>query len=113
MARVQLPEGDGDELLRLYSLSPAMGAAAGDFSAAVYSDTKLPTRVREAARMRIASANQCVVCLDTRTVSDPDGLTESEYRGMDDWRSLGSLSPTGGDRRGVRGALRHRSPEPR
>ena len=44
MARVELPEGKGDELLRLYSLSPVMGAAAGDFSASVYSDTKLPTR---------------------------------------------------------------------
>ena len=79
MARVELPEGKGDELLRLYSLSPVMGAAAGDFSASVYSDTKLPTRVREVARMVIANVNRCPVCLDTRTVSDPQGLTETEY----------------------------------
>jgi alkylhydroperoxidase family enzyme len=92
MARVDLPEGDGDELLRLYALSPAMGAAAGNFSAAVYTDTKLPTRVREAARIRIAAVNRCMVCLDTRTTSDPQGLTEDEYLGMSDWRSLGSLS---------------------
>jgi alkylhydroperoxidase family enzyme len=92
MAKVDLPEGDGDELLRLYALSPKMGTAAGRFSGAVYSDTALPTRVREAARIRIAEVNQCPVCLDTRTTSDPDGLTEAEYLGMADWRSLATLS---------------------
>jgi alkylhydroperoxidase family enzyme len=92
MARVDLPEGDGDELLRLYALSPAMGVAAGNFSAAVYTDTKLPTRIRETARIRIAAVNQCMVCLDTRTTSDPEGLSEAEYLGMADWRSLDSLS---------------------
>ena len=35
MARVDLPDGNDDELIRLYSLSPAMGAAAGNFTAAV------------------------------------------------------------------------------
>jgi alkylhydroperoxidase family enzyme len=93
MARVDLPDGNDDELIRLYGLSPAMGSAAGNFSAAVYGDTSLPTRVREVARIRIASVNQCAVCLDTRTTSDPDGLTETEYLGMDDWRSLATLSP--------------------
>ena len=92
MARIDLPEGDGDELLRLYAVSPAMGAAAGNFSAAVYGDTALPTRIREVARMRIAEVNRCEVCLDTRTVSDPDRLTEAEYLGMADWRALDTLS---------------------
>ncbi len=92
MARVQLPDGDGDELLRLYSLSPAMGAAAGNFTAAVYGDSMLETRVREAARIRIAEVNQCPVCLDTRTTSDPEGLTEAEYLGIADWRTVGTFS---------------------
>jgi len=92
MARVQLPDGDGDELLRLYSLSPAMGAAAGNFTAAVYGDSVLETRVREAARIRIAEVNQCPVCLDTRTTSDPEGLTEAEYLGIADWRTVGTFS---------------------
>lgn len=92
MSRLELPDGDGDELLRLYGLSPKMGAAAGNFTAAVYGDTILPTRVREAARIRIAQVNECPVCLDTRTVSDPEGLTEEEYLGMASWATLGSLS---------------------
>ncbi|MCK7470627.1 MAG: carboxymuconolactone decarboxylase family protein [Desulfomicrobium escambiense] len=90
MARVDLPDGNDDELIRLYGLSPAMGAAAGNFSA-VYGDSSLPTRVREVARIRIASVNQCPVCLDTRT-SDPNGLTEDEYLGVDGRRNL-SASP--------------------
>lgn len=93
MARVDLPDGDGDELLRLYGLSPTMGGAAADFTTAVYTGTTLPTRVREVARMRIAAVNDCPVCLDTRTTSDPDGLTEDEYLGIVDWRDLPSLSP--------------------
>jgi alkylhydroperoxidase family enzyme len=89
---VDLPEGDGDELLRLYSLSPAMGAAAGNFTAAVYGDSVLSTRVREAARIRIAEINQCPVCLDTRTTSDPNGLSEDEYLGIADWRSVDTFT---------------------
>lgn len=91
MARLELPEGDGDELLRLYTLSPAMGAAAGNFAGAVYGDSVLPTRVREVARMRIAQVNECPVCLDTRTVSDPDGLREDEYLAVAAWATLDSL----------------------
>jgi alkylhydroperoxidase family enzyme len=94
VARVEIPEGDGDELLRLYSLSPTMGAAAGDFSASVYNDTKLPTRLREVARMVIADVNRCPVCLDTRTVSDPLGLTEDEYVAL----ASGSVPDTLSDR---------------
>ncbi|MBM3662703.1 MAG: carboxymuconolactone decarboxylase family protein [Actinobacteria bacterium] len=93
MARVDLPDGDDDELLRLYGLSPAMGAAAGNFTAAVYGDTSLPTRVREAARIRIAELNACPVCLDTRSTSDPDGLTEEEYVQIADWRDIATFSP--------------------
>lgn len=93
MARVDLPAGDDDELIRLYALSPPMGGAAAAFSGAVYGDSILPTRVREVARMRIAGANRCAVCLDTRTTSDPDRLTEDEYLAMAaDWRSLTTLS---------------------
>jgi alkylhydroperoxidase family enzyme len=70
-----------------------MGAAAGNFTAAVYGDSVLSTRVREAARIRIAEINQCPVCLDTRTTSDPNGLSEDEYLGIADWRSVDTFTP--------------------
>ena len=92
MARIDLPPGDDDELVRLYMVNPTMGAAAAKFSDAIYNRSGLPIRVREAARIRIAEINGCEVCLGTRTTSTPEQLTETEYLGMADWRTLGTLS---------------------
>jgi AhpD family alkylhydroperoxidase len=91
MARIQLPPGDDDELIRLYMVSPKMGMAAAKFSDAVYNKSSLGTREREAARIRIAAINGCVVCLDTRTTS-AESLTEDEYLGIEHWRDLTTLS---------------------
>jgi len=92
MARIQLPPGDDDELIRLYQVSPKMGMAAAKFSDAVYNKSSLGTREREAARIRIAAINGCVVCLDTRTTSTAETLSEAEYRGIEQWRDLTTLS---------------------
>ena len=92
MARIVLPPGDDDELVRLYLVNPTMGAAAARFSDAVYNRSSLATREREAARIRIAQINGCTVCLETRTESTPETLTEAEYLGMAGWATLESLS---------------------
>ena len=91
MARIQLPPGDDDELIRLYMVSPKMGTAAAKFSDAIYNKSSLGVRERETARIRIAAINGCVVCLDTRTTS-AESLTEEEYRGIEQWRGLTTLS---------------------
>lgn len=90
--RVDLPAGDDDELVRLYLLSPTMGAAAGRFSDAIYNRSSLAPREREVARIRIASINGCEVCLETRMTSE-QALSDEEYAGLDDWRSLTTLEP--------------------
>ena len=59
MARIHIPEGEGEEYTRMYRLSPEIGKAAGRFSFSTYNDTKLPLRLRELMRMRIALINQC------------------------------------------------------
>ena len=59
MARLNLPEGDGPEIMRVWGLRPVMGTAVADLSQAVYEGSELPGRVREAVRMRIAQINQC------------------------------------------------------
>jgi Carboxymuconolactone decarboxylase family len=41
--------------------SPDLGTALANFSHAVYTKGRLPLRVREAARIVIAQANECVV----------------------------------------------------
>ncbi|HEV7679456.1 MAG TPA: hypothetical protein VGQ42_12890 [Candidatus Dormibacteraeota bacterium] len=58
MARIPLPDGDGDERERLWRLRPELGAAAAQLAAAVYAST-LPLRTFEAVRMRIAQVNNC------------------------------------------------------
>jgi alkylhydroperoxidase family enzyme len=92
MARIELPPGDEDELVRLYMVSPKMGMAAATFSDAVYNKSSLGTREREAARIRIAAINGCTVCLETRTESETETLSEEEYLGMERWADLPTLS---------------------
>ncbi|MCX6000318.1 MAG: hypothetical protein NTU41_12240 [Chloroflexi bacterium] len=59
MARIDIPEGKGEEVYRFWKLNPEMGAAVSSFSRAVYGASQLPVREREAARMRIAQINDC------------------------------------------------------
>ena len=50
----------------------------GAYSAAIYEKTSLPPRVREVARLRIAAANGCPVCLNTRSAhATEDGFNEA------------------------------------
>lgn len=46
---------------------PGIGPAAAAFSGAVYECSTLPLREFEAARLRIAQVNGCVLCLEWRT----------------------------------------------
>jgi hypothetical protein len=59
MARIELPEGNGEELIRAFGLVPSLAMGAAAFSEAVYSDSPVPVRLREIVRMRIAQLNQC------------------------------------------------------
>ncbi len=81
MARIEIPEGKGPEIHRVWMLRPEMAMGAGALADAVYEKSKLPARVREAARIRVAMRNQCEVCLGWR---DPEleaqGVTEAMYR---------------------------------
>jgi alkylhydroperoxidase family enzyme len=59
MARIELPPGDNDEVYRLFKQAPHVSSAAAAMSWAVYENAKLPVRLRELLRMRIAQINQC------------------------------------------------------
>ena len=61
MARLDLPEGEHDEIVRVWGLRPELGKPVAELSAAVYGESKLPPRVREAVRMRIAQINDCPI----------------------------------------------------
>lgn len=61
MARLDLPEGDEPEIYRVWGLRPELGRPVAELSQAVYSKSRLPARVREAVRMRIAQINECPI----------------------------------------------------
>jgi alkylhydroperoxidase family enzyme len=61
MARIEIPEGDGDEAVRVWLHRPEMAIAIGAMSDAAYKESKLPTRERECVRMRIAQINDCPI----------------------------------------------------
>jgi AhpD family alkylhydroperoxidase len=85
MARITVPEGDGGELIQVWSLSPDLGAAVGTLTAAVYGERLVTPRVREVARMRIAQINGCNVCLAWRFPEMAErGVTEELYEHVDD-----------------------------
>ena len=59
MARITIPDGEGEELYRLWSMAPAITGPASGLSAAVYQDSRMSVRTRELMRMRIARINDC------------------------------------------------------
>jgi len=77
MARVTLPPGEGEEGARLWSLRPDLGQAVRTFGDALQAGARLPVRVREAARIRIALINGCIPCQETR-------VEDMEQHGLDD-----------------------------
>ena len=88
MARITIPEGDGGELIQVWSLSPELGAAVGNLSAAVYGDRLVSPRVREVARMRIAQINGCIICQQWRSTPGAEGhVTEDDYAHVLEWRT--------------------------
>jgi alkylhydroperoxidase family enzyme len=61
VARIDIPDGEGGDAVQVWGLRPEMGKAVGRLTDAVYNKSILPTRVREAARMRIAQINDCPI----------------------------------------------------
>jgi AhpD family alkylhydroperoxidase len=93
MARIELPEGDAPEIERAYWLRPEMGIAVGKLAKAVYDQSILPPREREAARMRIAELNGCGVCLGWRIPElAAAGVDEELYAHVSEWRDWSGYS---------------------
>lgn len=65
-----------------------LGTAMANFSHAVYTKSRLPMRVREAARIVLAHANECVVCINTRdSEGAAAGIDEEFYDHASEWRT--------------------------
>jgi hypothetical protein len=61
MARIDLPEGPGNERQRVKRWRPAMAHGVQAFNDAVYQHSSLPLRELEAVRFRVAMVNACPV----------------------------------------------------
>lgn len=78
MPNVAIPaEFDADPSAYVWThYAPEIGAAAGQYSLAVYENCKLSMREMEAARMRTAQINGCALCLTMRADRDLPGHIE-------------------------------------
>src|SRR4029453_2318130 len=77
MARIELPPGDGPEVVRAPSLRPGLAEAGDKYDQAVW-NSGLDWRMHELVRMRIAQINECTVCLAWRTPqAEAAGVTEA------------------------------------
>src|SRR5215207_8466838 len=94
MARIGLPppSGMGEHVdWALHRTEMAVGM--GKFSSAVYGNTKLALREREAARWTIALINHCVVCQDTRARDAQDhAIDEGFYADVASWATSDQLT---------------------
>ena len=93
MARISAPESGMGEHVDWALLRPKMAVGMGQLSDAVYGNTQLPLREREAARWTIALINDCVVCRDTRARDGAAaGVDEGFYGEVANWRESEALS---------------------
>ena len=84
MARIPLPDGDQLEVVEALSLRPTLAAAVGGFDAAVWNST-LDWRLHELVRMRVATINECTVCLGWRTpMAVEAGVTDDDLAAVTD-----------------------------
>ncbi len=93
MARISVPDRGMGEHIDWALPRAAMAAGMGAFSDAVYRNTQLSLREREAARWTIALVNDCVVCQDTRARdADAHGVDDGFYSEVAAWRTSDALS---------------------
>lgn len=94
MARIEPPgeSGMGEHVdWSLHRTEMAVGM--GKFSEAVYGNSKLPLREREAARWTIALINDCVVCQDTRAKdAQAHSVDEGFYASVAAWETTDALT---------------------
>ena len=61
MARIDIPDGEELERIRLWEMTSGLSDAIDSFRIASHEKSQLTRRVREVARMRIAVINQCPI----------------------------------------------------
>ena len=93
MARISFRDRGFGEHVDWALLRPKVAVGMGALSEAVYQNSQLSVREREAARWTIALINDCAVCRDTRARDgEAAGAAEPFYAEVTDWRNASTLS---------------------
>ena len=93
MARISAPETGMGEHIDWAMLRADMAAGMGALSEAVYSNSRLAVREREAARWTIALINDCAVCQDTRARNgEAEGVDDGFYAEVASWATSTALT---------------------
>jgi alkylhydroperoxidase family enzyme len=88
MPNISFPDRGMGEHVDWALLRVDMAVGMGALSEAVYGNTQLPLREREAARWTIALINDCVVCQDTRARgAAAAGIDDGFYAEVANWRA--------------------------
>lgn len=83
--RLEVPAGPGGPPVQVWNLRPELLPTVTAMIDGPYRRSQLPAREREAARMRIAQLNDCVICRDFRAGSArAGGATEDLYAHVDE-----------------------------
>lgn len=84
MARIPLPDGQPLEVVAALSLRPDFATAVNGYDQAVWNST-LDWRLHELVRMRVATINECTVCLGWRTpMAVEAGVTDDDLLAVTD-----------------------------
>jgi alkylhydroperoxidase family enzyme len=88
MPRIEFPEAGMGEHVDWALYRAKMAVGMGQLSEAVYGNSQLPVREREAARYTIALINECLVCKDTRAKAAAEAsIDEGFYGEVASWRT--------------------------
>lgn len=85
--RIDIPDGKDPVGYVWGEMVPGIGRAASRLSLAVYSESTLGLREFEAARLRIAQINGCIVCMDWRTERDGEKVEDTFFDAVENWRT--------------------------
>lgn len=90
---ITVPEGKDPIEYVWGELVPYIGRAAARLSYAVTSKSTLGLREFEAARLRIAQINGCIVCMDWRTDRDGATVEDTFADAVENWRTADAFDP--------------------
>jgi AhpD family alkylhydroperoxidase len=92
MSRIELPQGEGPEVMRALALRPELAHAVSTYDKAVW-NSSLDWRLHELVRMRVAQINECTVCLSWRSQPALDaGVDNDLLAGVDQWRDYADFT---------------------